>query len=112
MIRDSARSGSFDREQFARLRAAERCRHSDRKERSALSPDHGCRSCHRTNRQWSRTQIAEMTESCASWGDSYCDENLPFTRNGGMFCFQRSRVVWNVTFGRCEGVSPVRIARV
>jgi hypothetical protein len=44
MIRDSARSGSFDREQFARLRAAERCRHSDRKEWSVLSPDHGCRS--------------------------------------------------------------------
>ena len=75
MIRDSARSGSFDREQFARLRAAERCRHSDRKERSALSPDHGCRSCHRTNRQWSRTQIAEMTESYLGVNDFY-----PFVR--------------------------------
>ncbi len=39
MIRDSARSGSIDRAQFARLRAAERCRHSDCKEWSVLSPD-------------------------------------------------------------------------
>ena len=29
MIRDPARSGATDREQFARLRAAERCRHSE-----------------------------------------------------------------------------------
>ncbi len=44
MIRDSARAGSFDRKQFARMKAAERCRHSDYEESSVLSPDHGCRS--------------------------------------------------------------------
>ena len=35
---------SSDREQFARLRAAERCRHSDCEEWWSFSPDHGCRS--------------------------------------------------------------------
>ncbi len=39
IIRDPARSGSIDREQFARLRAAKRCRHSDCGEWPVLSPD-------------------------------------------------------------------------
>ena len=66
MIRDSARSGSFDREQFARLRAAERCRHSDRKEWSVLNPDHGCRSCHRTNRPEPVAASSDLTELIAT----------------------------------------------
>ncbi len=44
MIRDPARSRSIDREQFARLRVAERCRHFDCEEWWVFRPDHGFRS--------------------------------------------------------------------
>ena len=39
-----ARVGFIDPEQFARLRAADRCHHSDCDDWSVFSPDHGCRS--------------------------------------------------------------------
>ena len=68
MIRDSARFGSFDREQFARLRAAEWCRHSDCEEWWGFSPDYDCGSWHMTNRPESRIQRAEMTATEASEG--------------------------------------------